>query len=529
MKMTGITMRTNPLWQPDDDAFWREHGFKRTHAIPRFNLILLLAGASLWMLWSVLGILLFNLGFPFSLGQLFSLIASAGLSAACVRLCGGFVLHHCGVRYAMLLSAYLLWLPLAGLWWALMDVHTPFWQFQCLAIASGLGAGLLSQVVNNSFYLFPSKQQPLVQEVPLALANLGLIVVLVLMPLIVQWAWLGQWSGDALTLFYSSSNVTGRVAAGQPMWPNLIVLLPAGLLLVALFYAHRLPQILPPSHAALALWSGLARSLLLLLSVLALCVLLLVPEAFGTLASAIPAARELIIILLIAAVLLLMHWLASPATEVVKQQLQVLASREVQVLGLMYLMGMGSFLGFALSFPLLIEAVFGVQIGSDGRAMPNPVAPAAFIYGWLPVILGLVARAFGNWLAHRMSAVKLTQLALMALVASSAALAYYSYHAHEHAHPEQLFFGFFVWALLFFVAAGIAAGSVMATVFQVLPKQQMEYALTWIVALTTAGAFYIPQMFADHWHSSGAASIIIGFMLFYLLGLGVNWYFYLRR
>lgn len=516
-------------WKPDDEQFWKERGHNETGGLPSLNLLLLLLGASIWMIWAVLSVLMINLGYPFKIDDFFSLIATAGLSAVCMRMASGFFLHHCGTRVAILLNSYLLFIPLLLLWCALGDLHTSLLTFHMVAIATGLGAGLLSQVVGNSYYLFPKKMRPMVQEVPLALSNIGLVLVLVAVPLLVQWPALKYISAEAHTLMYDSSNVSGRVGAGQPIWLTAVVWLPMLLLVPVLWKAHRMPAVAVTDlkHSMQLGWSDLLRSLLLIVLIMALCFALILPELY--MVDYLPAARELTIFLAVALVLVLMHWLSSNKTKMAQLQLQVFSNREVHIMALLYLMGMGSLLGFAISFPLLIKAIFGLVLTPDNSIQVNPVSPAVLIYGWLPVVLGLVARALGSWLAYRMKPEKVNQLALSVLFVSALAMAYYAAQAMINEHPERLFFYFFSWSLLFFMAAGISAGSVMTLSFKVIPGVQMEYAINWIITLATAGAFYIPRMFADHWQSSGPAAVIIGFALFYLLGMVINWYFYLRQ
>lgn len=516
-------------WQPDDDVFWREHGHHQTVFFPKLNLILLLAGACVWMSWSVLTVLMLNAGYPFSIEQLFSLIASAGLAAACVRMTGNFMLHHSGVRASMLLSVYLLLAPLTLLWLALSTLSTPFWQFQLLAVCSGLGAGLLMQVLNTSYYAFPKKQQPLVQEVPLALANTGLVLVLVALPLFVQLPAFSWFNGEPLILQHASSNISGAVSAGQPIWLNAVIWLPLLLLISGLYWLHRLPAIYTHQVDNFNVTAGILRSLIVLALALLGCVVLLMPSIIIENLGRIPAVRELSMVLAIGLVLLWMRLFSAKHTDVVTQHIEILSGREVHVLALLYLMGMGSLLGLAVSYPLLTKAAFSVRVSADGILETNPVGPSVLIYGWLPVILGLVARAFGSWLAHRIKPALINQWALTMMLIGAAALAYYINQAQNTAHPEQWFLAFFISSLVFFMAAGFSAGSVMALILDATPHKQMEYALTWIVAVTTAGTFYIPQMFADHWQTSGPAGIIVGFALFYLLGLAVNWYFYLRK
>lgn len=523
-----LSMTANLQWQPDDESFWREQGHQLTAHFPKLNLMLLLAGACVWMQWSVLAVLMLNAGFPFSIEQLFRLIASAGLAAACIRMMGGFLLHHSGMRAAMLLSVYLLLVPLGLLWFALSDINTEFWKFQALAICSGLGGSLLMQVLNASYYTFPKKQQPLVQEVPLALANSGLVLVLVAIPLFVQLPEFAWFNGHPLLLKLASSNISGSVEVGQPIWLNAVVWLPLWLLIGALFWLHRLPAIYTHTADTRVKFSGAVRTFCVVVLALLGCAMLLMPSVMVDTLGQLPAVREISMIVALGLVLLWMRLFVAKHIDVIARQIEILNNREVHLLALLYLMGMGSLLGLAVSYPLLIKSVFSIKLDAQGALTSNPVGPSVLIYGWLPVILGLVARAFGNWLAHRFKAALINQWSLVFMLASAVAMAYYLHQAHNSDHPEQWFLTFFLSSLVFFWAAGLSAGSVMAIIIRAIPHQQMEQALTWIIALTTAGTFYMPQMFADHWQAAGPAAIIQGFALFYVLGLIVNWLAYVR-
>lgn len=518
------------FWRPEMDEFWRAIGHSKTESQPAMNLLLLLAGASIWMIWAVLTVFLLDVGYGFSLQQLFNLIASAGLAGFCVRLCGSFIVHHCGTRGALLLSGYLLLIPILLLLKALNSLHSPWELFLYAAISSGLGAGLLTQIISASCYLFPLKMRPLVQEVPLSLGAAGLILVLVGMPLLVQSPWVAHLGFEVMSLQLPSSNISGKVNAGEPVWLGASLLLSLALLLPALWYAHSAPRVAIPSMQLLnkPLWLGVLRSCLLLGAIFILCLAWQLPDKWFTSFPSIPAVREITVVLTVAMLLFLLRTFSSHNVLVVHKQLQVLMSREANLLGLLYLMGMGSLLGFAVSFPLFIKAVFGLQ-QQGGVWQANPVAPAVLIYGWLPVVLGLVARAAGSWMAQRWRASLINQVALFFLLFSSLFMAYFGTQALKSLHPEQLFFDFFIWALVFFVAAGISAGSVMNMALKALPRPQQEAALVWIITLAAVGAYYIPRMYADNWNQTGPGVILIGFAVFYFIGLLINWFFYLRR
>lgn len=518
-------------WRSEDEQFWKTVGHYQTQRLPQMNLLLLLAGSSMWMIWAALTVLLLDVGYPFKMGELFGLMASAGVAGICMRLAGGFILHHCGTRDSILLTCLLLLMPLGLLAWALTSLDTPLWVFQLCAIGTGIGSGFISLIVSSNYYLFPLKMRSLVLEVPLALACVGLILVLVAVPMLVQWDVLQGLGLKPMYLLYDSSNISGRIPKGQPVWLLSSLLLPAVLLLLAVWQALRSPNVLVSNLQIKQKinWEGVLRSLVLVAVIFWFCAGYTYLDVLFPSFSHIPAIREVFIFLTILMVLFLMHRLANPAMQARPQQISLLTNKEAHILGLMYLMGMGSLLGFGVSFALLIKAVFAVQFSDDNRLVLNPVAPAVLIYGWLPVVFGLVARAGGSWLAQHMRPSLINHLALLMLFVSSLFMAYYSTQAVTSSHPEQVFFIFFSWALVFFVACGLSAGSVMNMALKTLPRQQLEAALGWILAVAAIGAYYIPRMYADDWSSTGPGKILLGFALFYLIGLLVNWYFYLRK
>src|SRR5690606_1563149 len=119
--------------------------------------------------------------------------------------------------------------------------------------------------------------------------------------------------------------------------------------------------------------------------------------------------------------------------------------------------------------------------------------------------------AGASWLSQHMRPSLINQIALIMLCTSSLFMAYYSTLAINNHHPEQVFFIFFSWALVFFLACGLSAGSVMNMALKTLPRQQLEAGLVWILAVAAIGAYYIPRMYADHWSSNGPGKILLGF------------------
>ena len=73
-------------WNPEDVAEWESRG----KAIANRNLWIsipsLLCGFAVWLYWGIITVQMLNLGFPIAKGELFTLMAIAGLTGATLRI-----------------------------------------------------------------------------------------------------------------------------------------------------------------------------------------------------------------------------------------------------------------------------------------------------------------------------------------------------------------------------------------------------------------------------------------------------------
>ncbi len=201
---------------------------------------------------------------------------------------------------------------------------------------------------------------------------------------------------------------------------------------------------------------------------------------------------------------------------------------------LLYLGTFGSFIGYAAGFPLLIKSQFpGV----------NPLA-----YAWLGPLVGAVVRPFGGWLADKLGGARVTLWNFVVM-----ALAVVGVVAFLPSGPSGgSFAGFFVMFLVLFLTTGIGNGST----FRMIPvifltealsrvdrsqpdalaratkEGNMEGAATlgFTAAMAAYGGFFIPKSYGTSISlTGGPEAALYVFFVFYLVCIGVTWWYYARK
>ena len=212
------------------------------------------------------------------------------------------------------------------------------------------------------------------------------------------------------------------------------------------------------------------------------------------------------------------------------QPIKVLRNRHTWFMTLLFIMAFGSFIGFAMAFPLSVQAIFATtrewQGGELIEAAANHGAPNALTYAWLGPLCGILARPIGGWLADSYGGAKVTWWCALILATSCLLAAQLSDWAYYSATPERWFLAYILVFMLIFSAAGAASSAVCRSITQLFPAEQASYALRWVLALGTAGAAYIPWL----WSLTDQPGLaLVGFSLFYLICATFTRITYLRR
>jgi NNP family nitrate/nitrite transporter-like MFS transporter len=83
--------------------------------------------------------------------------------------------------------------------------------------------------------------------------------------------------------------------------------------------------------------------------------------------------------------------------------------------------------------------------------------------------------------------------------------------------------------MILFVATGLGNGSTFRSIPYIFPKEQAGPVLGWTSAIAAYGAFIIPIVFGQQIKKGHAEYALYGFVIYYLLCLILNWYYYDRK
>jgi NNP family nitrate/nitrite transporter-like MFS transporter len=196
-----VPPRAGPLadWRPEDPAFWAGTG----RPIARRNLWIstycLLLSFAVWMVWSVVVARLPAIGFAFTTDQLFWLAAVPGLSGATLRIFYAFLVPIFGGRLWTTISTASLLIPAFGIGYAVQNPETPFLIFLALALLCGFGGGNFASSNVNISYFFPKSEKGNALAINSGLGNLGVSVMQFLVPIVVTFSLFGALGGQAQT------------------------------------------------------------------------------------------------------------------------------------------------------------------------------------------------------------------------------------------------------------------------------------------------------------------------------------------
>ena len=201
---------------------------------------------------------------------------------------------------------------------------------------------------------------------------------------------------------------------------------------------------------------------------------------------------------------------------------------------LLYLGTFGSFIGYAAGFPLLIKSQFPAV---------NPLA-----YAWLGPLVGAVVRPFGGWLADKIGGARVTlwNFVVMAI----AVVGVIQFLPHNGVGGN--FGGFFVCFLVLFLTTGIGNGSTFSMIPVIFLTEAMRgvdlntpsavaqaqkegntlgaATLGFTAAMAAYGGFFIPKSYGSSIALTGGPEFALwGFAAFYVLCIGVTWWYYARK
>jgi len=521
-------------WNPEDEEQWSGEGRRIAMRNLWASIPALLCGFAVWLYWGIITVQMLNLGFPFEASQLFTLTAIAGLSGATLRIPSSFFIRLAGGRYTLFFTTLLLIIPAAGAGYLLQDPNTPLWQFQLVALLSGIGGGNFASSMSNISFFFPKKESGYGLGMNAGLGNFGVTTMQILVPLVMTFAMFG---GDPMVLESTSGTLIGKIPAGTDTYIHnagyiwLVALIP--LAFATWFYTNNIvdDEVSPEAKAALPSFAKMAGMLMIGLITAACGLWLMLPEAAT--GSGFGLSKWLVIPIVIATTLGLMKLIPVGSIQRnLSRQFAIFGNKHTWAMTVIYTMTFGSFIGFSAALALAIKVIFGYQhIMVDGvltHDMVNPNGPSALMYAWMGPFIGALIRPVGGILADRFGGARVTQYISVAMVACGLGVAYYMKAAYASPTPEDFFIPFLVLFIILFAATGVGNGSTFRTIAIVFDREQTGPVLGWTSAVAAYGAFIIPKVFGEQIRMATPEYALYGFAVFYTLCIAINWWFYLR-
>jgi MFS transporter, NNP family, nitrate/nitrite transporter len=520
-------------WDPENKEFWQ----KRGKAIANRNLWIsipsLLCAFAVWGYWGIITVQMLNLGFSFSPTELFTLAAIAGLTGATLRIPSTFFIRLAGGRNTIFFTTALLIIPAIWTGCALMNVHTPLWEFQVLALLSGIGGGNFASSMSNISFFFPKKTQGYALGMNAGLGNFGVTTMQILIPLAMTY---GIFGGAGRILKNTSGTLFGKIPAGSETWiqNGAFIWL---LFLVPLFFISwwgmnnlRAKQVSPDIGRPLDGFIKMTVMLLIGFITAIVGLWLMLPRAIG--GSGFGVSKWIVVPLVIAVTVLALRFLPGKTGESIKHQYKIFNNKHTWAMTIIYTMTFGSFIGYAAAFALSIKVVFGFKHilvnGVWTNNTINPLAPSALTYAWMGAFVGALIRPIGGMIADRFGGARVTNIISIIMVLCAIGVAHYMKLAYHSAMPQQYFTPFLLLFLVLFAATGVGNGSTFRTAAIVFNREQAGPVLGWISAVAAYGAFIIPQVFGEQLQARTPQYALYGFAVFYVICIIINWWFYLR-
>jgi NNP family nitrate/nitrite transporter-like MFS transporter len=198
-----------------------------------------------------------------------------------------------------------------------------------------------------------------------------------------------------------------------------------------------------------------------------------------------------------------------------REQLDIFKEKHGFNMTLLYIMTFGSFSGLSATFPLLIKQIYG----------PLEGAPDPLTYAFLGPLVGSAARILAGPVSDRLGGARVTHWSGIGMFVSALAVTFFT------APTSMASFPWFVAAMLaLFFFAGVGNASTFKQMPMIFPPRQAGGVIGWTGAMAAYGPFAVGLMlgYASDWFGS-FNPFFYWAAFFYLVCIGINWWFYARR
>ena len=217
-----------------------------------------------------------------------------------------------------------------------------------------------------------------------------------------------------------------------------------------------------------------------------------------------------------------------------KEQSVIFKRRDTWLMCILYLGTFGSFIGFAAGFGLLMKSQFP-QVNATQ-------------YVFLGALIGAISRVIGGKVSDQLGAARVTTFVFIGMIV--AVMGVINFLPVKGVDGSGSFRGFFVCFIALFALTGVGNASTFAQVpkiFFAVAKQvlgskatpaQLELnsnkeaaaVLGFSAAIGAYGGFFVPTSYGMSISATGGVkAALVAFIVYYVLCLVINWWFYSRK
>ncbi len=531
-------------WDPENEAQWKSTGKQIATRNLWISIPALLCGFAVWLYWGIITVQMINLGYAFEKSELFTLAAIAGLTGATLRIPSTFFIRLAGGRNTIFLTTALLIIPALGTGLLLQNPDTPLWQFQLMALLSGIGGGNFSASMSNISFFFPKRVQGYSLGMNAGLGNFGVTTMQILIPLVMT---VGMFGGTSMTLKATSGTLIGKIPAGTETYLHnagfiwVAILIPIVIAVWMGMNNIKADHVSPNIKGPLPAFGKILGMLLIGLITSTFGLWLMLPSGVGgsglvesdAAFAKLLSSKWIVLPIVVVLTVFFLRMLPGSIGQSLKHQYRIFNNKHTWAMTIIYTMTFGSFIGYAVAFGLAIKVIFGFShVMVDGvmvHNIPNPDGPSALMFAWTGPFIGALIRPVGGIISDKIGGAKVTQIISVIMVIAALGVAYFMKQAYASATPQDYFVPFLILFLILFAATGIGNGSTFKTIAVVFDKEQAGPVLGWTAAIAAYGAFIIPKVFGEQIKATTPEYALYGFAAFYVLCIAINWWFYLRK
>lgn len=404
--------------------------------------------------------------------------------------------------------------PMFGTFMVLSDKDCSFTSLVLLAGGSGVGGGAFASSVSSISFFFPARQKGLALGLNGGLGNLGVSLSQLLVPIVTATAVFGPVSGEALS---PSAQVWVQNAG---MMYFILLGIAAS---IAFFVMRTLPN--HGTGSVLGNFANYCRMIMIGFIGGFMGVGIYIASINYVKSPALVITRIFVLSFVCCLATLVLLYIASPAMvqEKLRTQSAIFKDPHTWWQTYLYMMSLGSFIGYSSAFPTLIKNVFCYL--PDGKTNPA-MEGAVQWYAWMGPCVGSLARPVGGWLSDKCgSGAAVTHWGTIIEVLSTIGAGYFVTAAWGHDTPETYFPPFLVCFLLLFCSTGSSNGSIFRQMTVLFNPEQAGPVLGWTSAVAAYGAAVFPAVFGA---ADDKGFVLYLFALYDFTCLLVNYYFYYR-